>query len=225
MKSIVFTVALIPAISAFIACSERHTTGQTLPPPPSRVSKTKVSAQEQWATLQKLGFTLNRGVADFNQWQMNKQFEDEPYKRLYESLGGIIEHPPWTPITDRVWDFDAEAIEDHGAYIEIMKNLQRISRGEVRFDNLKDYVDVEEGKAWVSFSFAGKNYKWDLKVDDDWVDPTLFTRVAELTKIFKTKGRYTYFDTGGQNAILGFETLENRDAIIKATGLKIEWLN
>jgi len=71
----------------------------------------------------------------------------------------------------------------------------------------------------------GKNYKWDLAVDDDWVDTVLFTKVVALTRILKTKGRYTYFNTGGQNALIGYETPENRDAIIKATGLKIEWLD
>ncbi len=95
----------------------------------------------------------------------------------------------------------------------------------IKFENLKDYVDVEEEKAWVSFTVNGVNYKWDLKVDNDWTDENLFTKVIELTNKLKTKGKYTYFNTGGQDMVIGFETPEKRDEIIKATGLKIEWLN
>jgi hypothetical protein len=128
-------------------------------------------------------------------------------------------------LTNRVWNFDVEAIEDHGAYVEIMKNLERISRGEIRFENLKDFVDIESEKAWVSFTVRGKSYRWDLKVEDDWADPGLFTKLVKLTEELNTRGRYTYFFTGGQDALIGYETPEGRDAIVKATGLKIVWLN
>lgn len=124
-----------------------------------------------------------------------------------------------------MWDFDTEAIEDHGAYVDILKNMERISRGELKFENLKDYVDVEKGKAWVSFSIKGAKYHWDLKVNDDWVDEQLFSKLASLTLSLKTKGRYTYFYTGGQDALIGYETPESKEAIVKATGLKIVWLS
>jgi hypothetical protein len=106
-----------------------------------------------------------------------------------------------------------------------MKNLERLSHGEIKFEKLKDFVDIEKEKAWVSFTVNKVNYKWNLKVNDDWVDEELFTKVVELTNKLNTKGKYTYFDTGGQSAVIGYETPEKRDEIIKATGLKIEWLN
>ena len=36
---------------------------------------------------------------------------------------------------------------------DLIKNLERITRGELVFENVKDYVDIEEEKAWVSFTF------------------------------------------------------------------------
>jgi hypothetical protein len=191
-------------------------------------SAKKVPFEVQLETFKRLGFNLNKDIeiSDIVRWgEGKKEFENEPYSLLYVTLGQTIEREPWVPLTDRCWNFDTEAIEDHGAYVEIMKNLERISRGEIKFGNLKDYVDVEEEKAWVSFTVNGVDYKWNLKVKDDWVDENLFTQVVELTNKLKTKGRYTYFNTGGQDAVIGFETPEKRDEIIKATGLKIEWLN
>ena len=219
-------MSLTSLLLSVFGCSDKGANAQPPGPPPS-VAKKMVSFEEQMEVFSKLGFKLNPGIkiSDVDRWGSKKEFEEPPFVTLYITLGQTIEREPWTPLTDRVWDFDTEAIEDHGAYVEIVKNLERISRGELKFEKLKDYVDVEEGKAWVSFTLRGKNYRWALKVDDDWADPELFTRIVELTKTFNTKGRYTYFNTGGQNAVLGFETPKDRDAIIKVTGLKIEWLN
>lgn len=219
-------IGLISSLLSLLGCSETSTKGQSPPPPSSVVKKTSIPFDEQWKTFQKLGFTINPeiGSSAVEDLRKDKLIEEHPYRMFYMYLGGETAKEPWLPLTDRVWDFDTEAIEDHGAYVEIMKNLERISRGELKFENLRDYVDLEKGIAWVSFSVKGKNYKWNLKVDDDWADPALFTKTVELTQILKTRGRYTYFDTGGQNAVI-YETSEGRDAIIRATGLKIEWLN
>lgn len=219
-------VGLLGSILSFLGCAEKVANGQAPLPPPPAVKK-EVSFEQQIETFKNLGFKLNRGisVSDIDRWGGKREFEERPYMMLYITLGQTIEQEPWTRLTDRVWDFDVEAIEDHGAYVEIIRNLERISRGELKFENPKDFVDIENEKAWVSFSVGGKNYKWNLTVDNDWADTTLFTKVVELTRTLKTKGRYTYFNTGGQNAVIGYETPEARDAIIKATGLKIEWLD
>ncbi len=207
-------------------CGEKTANGQTLPPPPSVEGKA-VSFEIQMETFRKLGFALNSSIDEsvVDDLRRDKSIVERPYAILYMELGRTIQKEPWTPLTDRCWDFDTEAIEDHGAYVEIVRNLERITRGEIKFEKLKDFVDVEGGKAWVSFSVRGKNYKWDLKVDNDWVDEGFFTKIGQLTRELKTKGRFTAFDTGGQNFVIGYETPEQRDVVVKATGLKIEWLN
>lgn len=214
-------MGLISTILSFFGCSN-STNGQTLTNPTG-----KPTFQEQLDAFTKLGFILNSDVniMDINRWDGEHEFEKEPYSLLYLTLGQTIEREPWTPLTNKCWDFDTEAIEDHGSYIFIIENLERISRGELQFENLKDYVDIEEKVAWVSFTINGDSYKWDLLVDDDWVDTTLFSKIVELTQKYNTKGRYTYFDTGGQNVVIGFETSQELEKIKAATGLKIKWLN
>jgi len=220
-------VGIIAFIVSLFSNSSNEVNGQGPPPPVKVQNRDSLSFDEQWRVFKSLGFELASEtlIADFEKLKSDKLIVEQPFSHLYMELGRGLQREPWTPFTNRVWDFDTEAIEDHGAYVEIMRNLERISRGELKFDNLKDYVDIEEGKAWVSFSINGQDFRWDLVVDNDWVDPQLFTKVVELTRQLNTKGRYTYFDTGGQNAVVGFETPESRAAIIKATGLKIEWLD
>lgn len=218
-------MGLLSSLLIVFGCSTKTMNGQS--PASQLPKKPLVTFDEQMALFSKLGFKLNPGIqiSDVERWESKKAFEEPPYETLYVTLGQTIEREPWTPLTDKVWDFDTEAIEDHGSYVEILKNLERISRGELKFQNAQDFVDLEKGKAWISFRLRGKNYKWDLKVNDDWVDPTLFSKIVRLTESLRTKGKYTYFNTGGQNAVIGYETPESRAAIVKATGLKIEWLN
>lgn len=189
--------------------------------------KNKPTFQTQLETFKELGFVLNQGVdtSDINRWQGGyKEFEDQPYQLMYQTLGSTIEREPWTPLTNKCWDFDLEAIEDHGAYVEIMKNISRITNGELVFENIQDYIDIEEGKAWVSFNCNGDSYKWDLKVDNDWADGNLFDKVQTLTEKYKTKGKFTFFNTGGQDFVLGYYSPEELEKIRHATGLEIVWL-
>jgi hypothetical protein len=186
--------------------------------------KTKPTFEEQLNTFKELGFDLNPEVrpSDIDQWKASyKNFDEPTYQWIYQTLGSIIEREPWTPVTNKCWDFDMEAIEDHGAYVEIMENISRITNGELVFENLQDYVDLEEGKAWVSFTCNRDSYKWDLKVDNDWADGDLFDKVQALTDKYRTKGKFTYFDTGGQDFVLGFHTAEELQKIKQTTGLNI----
>ncbi len=190
-------------------------------------SNQKPTFEQQFETFKQLGFALNEGVSisDINRWQGgHKEFEDLPYHLMYQTLGSTIEREPWTPLTNKCWDFDTEAIEDHGAYIDIMRNISRITNGELIFENITDYVDIDEETAWVAFTCKGDNYKWNLKVDNDWVDGDLFDKVQELTDKYKTKGKFTFFNTGGQAFVLGYATPEELENIRNATGLEIVWL-
>ncbi len=190
-------------------------------------SISKVPFQEQLDTFQKLGFELNPGVtiADIDRWGGPEEFENDPYYLMYITLGQTIEREPWTPLTNRCWDFDTEAISDHGDYVKIIKNLDRITRGELTFEHIKDYVDLEQRKAWVSFTINGDYYQWDLDVNDDWVDHGLFSNVVDLTMKYKTKGKYTYFSSGGQMMVVGYETPGSLKKLQEATQLKIVWMN
>lgn len=175
--------------------------------------------EEQLSVFQSLGFTLNE-VIEIDDLRIfaSEEYEKNPFSLMYISLGSVEEYN-FASITDRCWDFDTEAIEDYGDYIVIIENLRRISRGEMDFRNVRDEVDIENGVTKVSFTLFGDNYSFDLVINNDWVDVSLFTKIVELTAKYGTKGRYTFFDTGGQSVVIGYEKPEDLNKIIKATGL------
>jgi hypothetical protein len=49
-------------------------------------------------------------------------------------------------------------------------------------------------------------------------------RFSYLTDELKTKGRYTYYDNGGQQFMIAYATKEDQIHFINKTGLKSEWL-
>ena len=160
IRRLLFIVGLFSPFLSLIALAPKSVDGQTAPPPDERVAKYS-KFDDQWQTFQKLGFTIRPEIAAevIDKFRKESLIEERPFAILYMELGRPIQREPWTELTDRVWDFDTESIEDNGDYVEIMKNLGRITRGELKFESLKDFVDVENKKAWVSFILHGKSYK------------------------------------------------------------------
>ena len=187
----------------------------------------QVPFDQQLEIFRQLHFDLNPEVdsSDIASWELDDgTAEEQPFMLVYTLLGSCIEREPFTPITNRCWSFDTEAIEDNGAYVDIIRNLERISRGALTFTDVTDHVDIDAGDAWVSFVFNGQRYRWTMRVNDDWVDETLFENIVKLTIEHNTNGRITSLYTGDQTVMLGFETEESLAEIKRATGLPIEWL-
>jgi len=52
----------------------------------------------------------------------------------------------------------------------------------LRLSEIQDYVDVEQGEAWVEFECDGRKIHWDAQVDNDWMDPYVIVRYDKLLK-------------------------------------------
>ena len=153
-----------------------------------------------------------------------EELEKEPML-LVTKLGGEVEAEPWgRRFSDNLWHFDTECIEGHGAYVNIAEHMATIAGPALPLTEIRDYVDVEHGKAWLKFNLDGTVYHWDAKVDDDWVDPSILSRFADLLRSREGRVRFTYLDLGGQNCILGAADAQQLECIRSATGLDFVWL-
>jgi hypothetical protein len=151
-------------------------------------------------------------------------YESEPYVMLLTTMGSEMDVEPFIIPSNDIWHFDSECIEDHNDYIRIAQRLADLAGGDLQLDDLKDYVNVEESVAWLSFTSNGQRVRWDAKVDDDWVDATVLSRFAELLRSRETGRRYTYCDLGGQDCLIGCATRENLQRLRTATGMDFVWL-
>ena len=74
--------------------------------------------------------------------------------------------------------------------MKILKNLARISGGELQFGRMADVVDLEaEKKTALAFDLFGETFQWALAFDGDWVDPTLFSQLVSVISKHSTSGK------------------------------------
>lgn len=187
-------------------------------------TRQKISLDKQLSEFENLGIKLNKGVSknELLKLHTTDEYESTPWELLYIAFGHEAEGK-LKYISNNCWHFDAESIEGDGSYADIIRNLGRISNGEMNFTNIKDNVDVDNEKAWVSFEINGDKYKYELKVDADWADGQLFDKIQGLAKKYNTRGKFTMYQMG-QDGIIGYIATENLSALKATTKLDIQWL-
>lgn len=148
----------------------------------------------------------------------------EPYMALLLELGGgsLSEDAdgPDIPLSHDVWHFDTECIVSHGDYIDIARRFTALSKGALVLTDVRDHVDIEEGVAWLSFRIDGKEVRWDLAVEDDWVDPNVFSRFELLLAQTGSQRRYIWFDLQGQDCLVACVSAEQQERLKLVTGLE-----
>jgi len=166
----------------------------------------RVPIQQQLARLAAAGIAVNAGVTaeDLTAFASVDGIERSPYRELVTVLATAIEREPFTPKCDRLWLCDFECIEDHGSYRDVVARLERMTDRALRLDGIEDRVEIEEGVAWVAFRHAGRRVQWDMRVDDDWLDPSILPRYDALLADAGV-GFRLFADAGdhGQCALLG----------------------
>jgi hypothetical protein len=154
------------------------------------------------ADIEKGGFEILLAVMG------NEQFDPKTFEVL-------------NPLSDDVWHFDTEAIEDHGAYVHIVENCRRLAGGDLKFEGVRDYVDVEQETAWVELSSNGRSERADLKIDNDWVDPKIFAKLQDWLEETGSGRRFAVQGLG-QDILLICKQPEQIRTINRATGLRFK---
>jgi len=147
------------------------------------------------------------------------EFEENPYELALVALGG--DDPP---LAENVWHFDTECIEDHGDYARIAERMRSMAADALPIARVEDFVDVEAREAWLSFVLDGAEQRWTCELQDDWVDPTVLSRFAELLTQRNAGRRFTYLDLGGQDCLIGCFRDDELTRLRRTTGLAWEWL-
>ncbi|WP_417369270.1 hypothetical protein [Flavobacterium beibuense] len=184
----------------------------------------KASFEEQLTAFKELGYTFNKEIDkhDLLYLYNEEDYEAEPYSLLYYTWAEIADTKD-KPISNNCWHFDYESIENEGDYVAIIKNLERISDGQLTFTNVQDSIDFDNETAWVSFDINGTHYKYDLTFDNDWADHVLFENIQTLTEKYNTTGKFTVYSLG-QSVVFDFMTETELQQFKKVTKLDLDWL-
>jgi hypothetical protein len=191
-----------------------------------------LSFEQQMEAFNTLGYQLNHGITKeliFEDMKGNylpdtdleEEFRKSKYELLYYYLGGSHSCPPIYYTDNCIW-YDIEFLDPSSEYITFMERMGTITKGELVFTDISMLID-ENNYEWIKFKVNGVQKKWKL-AEVGYIDDSFFQRFSYLPGEFNTKGRYTYYDDGGQQFVIDYATEEEQNNFIKATGLKRLWL-
>ncbi|HEY2349923.1 MAG TPA: hypothetical protein VGH64_12955 [Puia sp.] len=105
------------------------------------IGGSKMTFETSLDKLKLAGFSINPKIQEadvFNGWKKTLVYHPNPIDALYITLGDETSYKPYLNFSNDCWHFDLEAIEGEGSYGRILENLNRISNGELNFQNVKD---------------------------------------------------------------------------------------
>jgi hypothetical protein len=191
----------------------------------------RISFDAQLLLFQKLGYKLNDGI-DRNTFLTDvpriegiqnviEDFEAKPFVKLYYYLGNTSTDKLLRYTDNCIW-YDIEFLDPSSQYKSFMERMGLITNGEIEFTDIEITTDSLNYE-WIKFK-ANEAYKeWKLQ-KKGYIADSYFNRFAKLTKELGTKGKYTYFDDGGQQFVIDYATPDEQKQFIKSTGLMREWL-
>lgn len=212
MKILLVAIVLVMAVMAIILILRKFR---------SNPSFCKHTLEQKLTILAECGLKLSEPftIADILTSWDRSEFEKPGYDMTLVGLGMTEEQRPWRNHCVNLWHFDTECIEDNGAYSRIAARMTEMAQGSLSLDNIQDHVDIEGDQAWLSFNFRGETIKLNLKVDNDWVDSSVFSQFVQLLSKSDPSKIYIYYDLGGQDCIIGCVTKEDLRKL-NAKGIK-----
>jgi hypothetical protein len=198
-------------------------------------SKTEIITYEQQLNVfESLGYKFNSGMTkeifdlEVNEkiaWEditAKEYFENNPFSALYYLYGWRNPEVPEYNFSEHCIHFDLEFFDPNSQYKWFMERMGEITNGEIKFTEINIETDSENWE-WISFKVNGINKKWKLE-KSGFIADHFVQRFSYLPKELGTKGKYTYFDDGGQQWIIDYATDEEQLIFNSKTGLKREWL-
>jgi len=166
--------------------------------------------EERLALLDECGLKLASPfkIKDLFTLMDRSDYEEPELDNVVFGLACEEEKEPFRPFCRNLWHFDTECIEDNGDYAHIAKRISELTQGSLPIENIQDHIDIDKGEAWLAFSINGKHYKYNCKVDDDWVDTEIFSQFVELLDQYDRSKTFICYDLGGQDIIIGCVTKE-----------------
>ena len=161
-----------------------------------------MTLEEQLAKLAEFGLKLADGVTvDDVLYSFGRDaYEKQPFDLILFVLGIEVEREPWgRSMCSSVWNFDTECIVSTGDYVRIVKRLCEVAGDPDRLTDIKDFVNLEAGDAWLAYKANGAERRWKVEVNDDWADTQNLSYVMDD---IQRDGHRFYFKDNGQAMIL-----------------------
>jgi hypothetical protein len=184
----------------------------------------RTSVSEALSQLANIGVHVRSGISNEDLLYSLEGTMESPVEwvQLLCVLGSEVERGDFERISDDIWHFDAECIEDHGAYVAVVNRFAILAKGALPLTEINDHVVINEKETWVEFTLDGERIHWDLQVSDDWVDPQLYSRLQQLVAQ-RGAGKRFFIVALGQDSLICFGDDQMRRELSRLSGLSFQW--
>jgi len=191
-----------------------------------------VSYDDQISTFKSLGYEFDSEVTkemilrDIHEMTWEEETEKfiahNPYSILYYTFGWRDPNIKNYNYTNNCLWFDLDFFDPNIQYKWFMERLGAITNGEIQFTNISIQTDSNNWE-WIEFKVNGIKKRWKLE-KSGYVADHFVQRFSYLPTELQTKGKYTYFDNGGQQWVIDYATESEQKEFNHKTGLNREWL-
>lgn len=123
-------------------------------------SVSKTTLKDQLAILGRYGVTLDpaRTIDDLLTFDDREAFEEAaPFALLLQALGSEMKTSPQPlPFSQRAWNLNPQGLEGDGYYVNIVKQLARLSGEPDRATEVQDFVDPGAERVELRYSLDGE---------------------------------------------------------------------
>lgn len=181
----------------------------------------RVSVEDQLAAFKAIGIGLNAGVhvEDLYRWMGRDCIEKRPYRALVDAMSmHRLAWPDAEPISDCLWSFDFDCIRGPGSYASILHRVDRVCGRKLQIAGIQDDVDLEGGRARLSFELAGEARVLPLLVAGGCIDTRLFATIDALLAAAGSSTRLYWNPSRG--LLAGLEE-EQRNRFVELTRIPL----
>ncbi|MGC5325378.1 hypothetical protein [Brevibacillus sp. SYSU BS000544] len=120
-------------------------------------------------------------------------------------------------LSNDIWSFDTECVEDEKIYEHIVVQFTQLSKGKFVITKAESDVDFDNELAKISFEYNGINYNWDIVFADDWADFDLLRKLGNLANSNMDSKQYYYFHDGQQLTLIccDLESIKKLNNLVK----------
>jgi|GEM_PF-1899766 len=197
-------------------------------------SSTALSYEEQLEVFKSLGYEFNKGVTQkildleigeklaWDNISAEEYFQSNQFSAMYYLFGWRNPEVPEYNFSDHCIHFDLEFFDPNSQYKWFMERMGAITNGEIKYRDISIVADSNQIE-WISFVVNGIPKKWKLE-KSGYIADHFVQRFSYLPNELKTKGKYTYYDNGGQQWVIDYATADEQKIFNEKTKLKREWL-
>jgi hypothetical protein len=185
-----------------------------------------LSLEQQLAVLDECGIKMRPDltVDDLLFSNSRERYEGDPFELLLLALAGEVKREPFIDFSDNIWLLNRKCIQNHGSYVQVAAKMSRLTGLTLPITDARDYVSLAEGKALLSFSLDGMQYRWDFAMNGEMLDPKMLSKFADLLKLVGAGKRFFCLELKAPECLIGCARPDQVAMLREKSKLDFQWL-